>query len=211
MPHSHFGDGPMIAGDLKFHDRPRFTMQCDCKFRYMIYYDSTTTYWPGTPWLWITQIVYKSQKLTKIDRCQSFSIIATTHQSSSIVITHSHQLPFVTFPSKIGKCDQVRPSAIKWAKVHLDSLLLDSIAVVAFLCYVCAHRLHVAAAVLALVSHGHIWACLGFFKLVWGLAKQAQSWTLDSNIAVPHAIGADIYLISTIYCYNIAFIHTVYS
>ena len=33
--------GPRIAGNLKFKDRPRFTLQCDCKFRY---YNSTMTY-----------------------------------------------------------------------------------------------------------------------------------------------------------------------
>ena len=36
--------GPTIASDLKFHDRPRFTVQHDCKYRYTIYYDSTMTY-----------------------------------------------------------------------------------------------------------------------------------------------------------------------
>ena len=79
------------------------------------------------------------------------------------------------------------------AKVQLDSLQLDSIAaVVSFLCYMGAHRLihllplniHVAAAILALVTSRHIWACLRFFKLVCGMAKLAQSWTLDYNIAV---------------------------
>ena len=45
---------------------------------------------------------YKSQRLTKICRGQSFSIVATPRQSPSIVVTRIHVLPFVTFPSKIG-------------------------------------------------------------------------------------------------------------
>ena len=94
--------GPTIDGDLKFHDRPRFTVLCDCKFRYTIYYDATTTYWPGKRWLRITKIVYESQRLTRINCGQSFSIIASPRQSFSIVFTRSNPLPFVTFPSKLG-------------------------------------------------------------------------------------------------------------
>ena len=89
-----------------------------------------------------------------------------------------------------AKGDQVRPNVTKLALVHLDSLLLDIVAVVSFLCYVGAHMLihlwplNIAAAVLALVSPRHMWACLGFFKLVCGMTKLAQSWTLYSNIAL---------------------------
>ena len=59
--------GPTIVRDLKCQDRPRFTLQCDCKFRYS---DSTTTYWPGKPML----------RITKIYCGQSFSIVATPRQ-----------------------------------------------------------------------------------------------------------------------------------
>ena len=91
-----------------------------------------------------------------------------------------------------AKCDQMK---FITAIVHLDSLLIDSIAVVSFMCYVVAHRLiHVwpltiAASGLALVTPGHIWSCLGFIKLVYCMATLAQSWTLDSNIAVNKAPG----------------------
>ena len=75
--------GPTIADDLNFHDRPRFTVPCDCKFRYKIYYDSTTTYWPRKPWL----------RITKINKDLPWSIFFNHRHSLSIVINCRHSQP----------------------------------------------------------------------------------------------------------------------
>ena len=77
--------GPMITGDGKFHDRSQFTVPCDCKFRYMIHYNSTMTYWPGKPWLRITRIVYESQRFIGVNR----------HHLSSIIVIRSHPQRFL--------------------------------------------------------------------------------------------------------------------
>ena len=45
---------------------------------------------------------YESERLTKIYHGQSFSIVATPHKSSSIVVTRISPLPFVMLPSKMA-------------------------------------------------------------------------------------------------------------